>query len=250
MLIRRGGAWAQRRPGAWGAWVRALAPGVSEAPGTRCPCRWPAHAPPSLPWPLLAEDAPPRTCCSCLTLSSPPRVPRNLWREVTRYLHLGDIDAATEQKRCLEEKQRAEERKRESLRTPWQPKYFIQEVIRHPSLGECPECRAGGFVWLRQQFGQMRTGWQRSWGALGPLGSGSSFGPGCPAGRAESLPLLLWQPPSQKPPDCQGAKNGLADLDAGLLRDRQTDRPPTVHTPCLSLAASQREAPPARPHSG
>nr|XP_036864524.1 oxysterol-binding protein-related protein 10 isoform X3 [Manis javanica] len=56
-----------------------------------------------------------------------PLESRKLWREVTRHLRLGDIDAATEQKRCLEEKQRVEERKRENLRTPWQPKYFIQE---------------------------------------------------------------------------------------------------------------------------
>ncbi|XP_054451840.1 oxysterol-binding protein-related protein 10 [Pteronotus mesoamericanus] len=56
-----------------------------------------------------------------------PMESRNLWREVTRYLRLGDLDAATEQKRRLEEQQRVEERKRESLRTPWQPKYFIQE---------------------------------------------------------------------------------------------------------------------------
>ncbi|XP_040819870.1 oxysterol-binding protein-related protein 10 isoform X2 [Ochotona curzoniae] len=56
-----------------------------------------------------------------------PMESRNLWREVTRYLRLGDIDAATEQKRRLEEKQRVEERKRENLRAPWRPKYFIQE---------------------------------------------------------------------------------------------------------------------------
>ncbi|XP_036742015.2 oxysterol-binding protein-related protein 10 isoform X2 [Manis pentadactyla] len=56
-----------------------------------------------------------------------PMESRKLWREVTQHLRLGDIDAATEQKRCLEEKQRAEEQKRENLRTPWQPKYFIQE---------------------------------------------------------------------------------------------------------------------------
>ena len=57
---------------------------------------------------------------------------------MTQYLRLGDMDAATEQKRCLEEKQRVEERKRESLRTPWQPKYFIQEVTPPPVLGTCP----------------------------------------------------------------------------------------------------------------
>ncbi|MBV97629.1 Oxysterol-binding protein-related protein 10, partial [Eschrichtius robustus] len=56
-----------------------------------------------------------------------PMESRNLWQEVTRCLRLGDIDAATEQKRRLEEKQRTEERKRENLRTPWRPKYFIQE---------------------------------------------------------------------------------------------------------------------------
>ncbi|XP_033612819.1 oxysterol-binding protein-related protein 10 [Fukomys damarensis] len=56
-----------------------------------------------------------------------PMESRNLWQEVTRYLHLGDIDAATEQKRQLEEKQRIEERKRDSLCTAWRPKYFIQE---------------------------------------------------------------------------------------------------------------------------
>lgn len=67
--------------------------------------------------------------------SFPPCVPRNLWREVTRYLRLGDIDAATEQKRRLEEKQRVEERKRENLRAPWRPKYFIQEVTL-PPVGE------------------------------------------------------------------------------------------------------------------
>ncbi|KAL0593355.1 Oxysterol-binding protein-related protein 10, partial [Plecturocebus cupreus] len=69
-----------------------------------------------------------RSQLAWLIVSSPPRIPRNLWREVTRYLRLGDIDAATEQKRHLEEKQRVEERKRENLRTPWKPKYFIQEM--------------------------------------------------------------------------------------------------------------------------
>ncbi|XP_060241092.1 oxysterol-binding protein-related protein 10 isoform X3 [Meriones unguiculatus] len=56
-----------------------------------------------------------------------PMESRNLWQEVTHYLRLGDIEAATEQKRRLEDKQRMEERKRETLRTPWRPKYFIPE---------------------------------------------------------------------------------------------------------------------------
>nr|XP_044992829.1 LOW QUALITY PROTEIN: oxysterol-binding protein-related protein 10 [Jaculus jaculus] len=56
-----------------------------------------------------------------------PMESRNLWQEVTRYLRLGDIEAATEHKRRLEEKQRAEERRRETLCTPWRPKYFIPE---------------------------------------------------------------------------------------------------------------------------
>lgn len=56
-----------------------------------------------------------------------PMESRNLWQEVTRYLRVGDIDAATEQKRHLEEKQRLEERKRENLHMPWRPKYFTQE---------------------------------------------------------------------------------------------------------------------------
>ncbi|XP_025232051.1 oxysterol-binding protein-related protein 10 isoform X1 [Theropithecus gelada] len=67
-----------------------------------------------------------------------PMESRNLWREVTRYLRLGDIDAATEQKRHLEEKQRVEERKRENLRAPWKPKYFIQEVTLPSVIGPLP----------------------------------------------------------------------------------------------------------------
>lgn len=49
---------------------------------------------------------------------------------MTQCLRLGDMEAATEQKRRLEEKQWAEERKRENLCAPWRPKYFIQEVTR------------------------------------------------------------------------------------------------------------------------
>ena len=66
---------------------------------------------------------------------------------MTRYLRLGDIDAATEQKRLLEEKQRVEERKRENLHTPWRPKYFIQEVTLPPVFGDLSQVR-GGWVGL------------------------------------------------------------------------------------------------------
>lgn len=93
--------------------------------------------------PLAALAAPGRVLLACsqlawLIVSSPPPIPRNLWREVTRYLRLGDIDAATEQKRHLEERQRVEERKRENLRTPWKPKYFIQEVTLLSVIGPLP----------------------------------------------------------------------------------------------------------------
>lgn len=93
-------------------------------------------------------------------------IPRNLWREVTRYLRLGDIDAATEQKRRLEDKQRMEERKRENLRTPWQPKYFIQEVTSLPvwvrGLRGRWLCLANAVVWIDRKMGQ-----ERSWEDVG-----------------------------------------------------------------------------------
>lgn len=78
---------------------------------------------------------------------------------MTQCLRLGDMEAATEQKRRLEEKQRVEERKRENLRAPWRPKYFIQEVTwRCPGRGGrgrtghrpralcagCPQVSCGG----------------------------------------------------------------------------------------------------------
>lgn len=58
---------------------------------------------------------------------SPPR--RHLWQHVTSSLKEGNIDAATEHKHCLEERQRAEERQRVALATPWKPKYFAKEVL-------------------------------------------------------------------------------------------------------------------------
>ncbi|XP_076827764.1 oxysterol-binding protein-related protein 10 isoform X2 [Brachyhypopomus gauderio] len=52
---------------------------------------------------------------------------RRLWRHVTAALRAGDIDAATEHKRELEDRQRSEEKKRTSSSAPWRPKHFIKE---------------------------------------------------------------------------------------------------------------------------
>ena len=81
---------------------------------------------------------------------------------MTRYLRLGDIDAATEQKRRLEEKQRVEERKRENLHTPWQPKYFIQEVTLPPVFGDLSQVRGKWVCLAMRQFGWMRLGQRRA----------------------------------------------------------------------------------------
>ncbi|TFK11834.1 G1/S-specific cyclin-D1 [Platysternon megacephalum] len=52
---------------------------------------------------------------------------RHLWQHVTNSLKEGNIDAATEHKHRLEERQRAEERQRVAINTPWKPKYFTNE---------------------------------------------------------------------------------------------------------------------------
>ncbi|XP_029104343.1 oxysterol-binding protein-related protein 10-like isoform X2 [Scleropages formosus] len=61
---------------------------------------------------------------------------RRLWQHVTVALKKGDLDVATEHKRHLEEKQRAEERQREATATPWIPRHFRKEgdgwVYRNP----------------------------------------------------------------------------------------------------------------------
>uniref|UniRef100_A0A670ZRE5 Oxysterol binding protein like 10 n=1 Tax=Pseudonaja textilis TaxID=8673 RepID=A0A670ZRE5_PSETE len=54
---------------------------------------------------------------------------RHLWQHVTAALREGDIDAATEHKHVLEERQRKEERQRATTNTLWKPKYFIKEVM-------------------------------------------------------------------------------------------------------------------------
>lgn len=53
-----------------------------------------------------------------------PLESRHLWQYVTNSLKEGNIDAATEHKHHLEERQRAEERQRMALTMPWKPKYF------------------------------------------------------------------------------------------------------------------------------
>ncbi|EMP40312.1 Oxysterol-binding protein-related protein 10, partial [Chelonia mydas] len=52
---------------------------------------------------------------------------RHLWQHVTNSLKEGNIDAATEHKHRLEERQRAEERQRVAINAPWKPKYFTNE---------------------------------------------------------------------------------------------------------------------------
>ncbi|KAI3361563.1 hypothetical protein L3Q82_013710, partial [Scortum barcoo] len=53
---------------------------------------------------------------------------RHLWHHVTASLKAGDMDAATEHKHWLEERQRSESKQRAATKTPWKPKYFIKEV--------------------------------------------------------------------------------------------------------------------------
>ncbi|XP_059195876.1 oxysterol-binding protein-related protein 10 [Centropristis striata] len=52
---------------------------------------------------------------------------RRLWQHVTASLKAGDMDAATEHKHYLEERQRSECKQRAATKTPWKPKYFIKE---------------------------------------------------------------------------------------------------------------------------
>lgn len=67
---------------------------------------------------------------SVLTVACAPSPShRHLWQHVTNSLKEGNIDAATEHKHHLEERQRAEERQRVALTVPWKPKYFAKEVL-------------------------------------------------------------------------------------------------------------------------
>uniref|UniRef100_A0A8B9GXX9 Uncharacterized protein n=1 Tax=Astyanax mexicanus TaxID=7994 RepID=A0A8B9GXX9_ASTMX len=55
---------------------------------------------------------------------------RRLWRDVTLNLKLRDIDAATDAKHRLEEKQRAEARERKETEVQWETRLFHED-------GEC-----------------------------------------------------------------------------------------------------------------
>ncbi len=60
---------------------------------------------------------------------------RRLWQHVTAALKAGDIEAATEHKHLLEEKQRREGKQRTASSTTWKPKHFIKEVrLSNPTL--------------------------------------------------------------------------------------------------------------------
>ncbi|XP_004640756.1 oxysterol-binding protein-related protein 11 isoform X1 [Octodon degus] len=52
---------------------------------------------------------------------------RRLWKSVTEALSRAEMDLATEHKRVLEERQRAEERLRAESGTPWSTRYFSKE---------------------------------------------------------------------------------------------------------------------------
>uniref|UniRef100_G3NKB9 Oxysterol-binding protein n=1 Tax=Gasterosteus aculeatus aculeatus TaxID=481459 RepID=G3NKB9_GASAC len=56
-----------------------------------------------------------------------PYESRRLWQHVTASLKSGNMDAATEHKHRLEERQRKEGKQRAATKTPWKPKYFIKE---------------------------------------------------------------------------------------------------------------------------
>lgn len=81
---------------------------------------------------------------------------------------------------------------------------------------------------------------------MGQLGSGSSFGPGCALDRTERLALSLWQPPPEKPISLPGrARNGTADLDAVLLKNKTHHSYPLLldHYQQASREAPQSPAP-------
>lgn len=73
--------------------------------------------------------------------------PRRLWKDVTLNLKIKDIDAATEAKHRLEEKQRAEARERKEKEQQWETRVRISlaymgmkdfdSSLRHKSLVGC-----------------------------------------------------------------------------------------------------------------
>ncbi|CAJ1061852.1 oxysterol-binding protein-related protein 10-like [Xyrichtys novacula] len=56
-----------------------------------------------------------------------PYESRRLWQHVTASIKAGNMDAATEHKHFLEERQRSESKQRATNKTLWHPKYFIKE---------------------------------------------------------------------------------------------------------------------------
>ncbi|KAG9345120.1 hypothetical protein JZ751_009663, partial [Albula glossodonta] len=77
---------------------------------------------------------------------------RRLWQRVTEALKEGNVDAATEHKHILEERQRSEERQRATSNTPWKPKHFIKESPAFDGQGTGKERR-----------GHARGGVPRGW---------------------------------------------------------------------------------------
>ncbi|KAM3915319.1 oxysterol-binding protein-related protein 9 isoform 6-T6 [Leptodactylus fuscus] len=70
---------------------------------------------------------------------------RRLWKDVTLNLKIRDIDAATEAKHRLEEKQRAEARERKETEVPWETRLFHEDgecwVYDEPLLKRQPPLR-------------------------------------------------------------------------------------------------------------
>lgn len=78
--------------------------------------------------------------CSHAVTCAPSPPHRHLWQHVTNSLKEGNIDAATEHKHHLEERQRAEERQRVALAAQWKPKYFAKEVFLLPYFKDPVAC--------------------------------------------------------------------------------------------------------------
>ncbi|KAJ8003539.1 hypothetical protein DPEC_G00149400 [Dallia pectoralis] len=74
-----------------------------------------------------------------------PTESRRLWQHVTESLRQKDIEKATEHKRILEERQRAEERHRLETEAPWRTRYFKSEGegwMYHKPLWKTPALKS------------------------------------------------------------------------------------------------------------